>query len=152
MKKLVSVILLLGVFVITARTQTTGSETELSTIVQPELTFPLGADASIYGIGGGASARLVYPIGLLEVGLGVGYGFFPLQVLPEFGLTRSVSTANIGLSFGVSYPVLERLSLGLHAGGGYYAALFNEDNPVWGDATDPSPVASDRRAPRASRG
>jgi tetratricopeptide (TPR) repeat protein len=109
------------------------SDSRFAIQLTPGATIPLGGDASIFSIGGGASliAQFILPtLPFLAIEGGAGYSLAPVKVAPG----EAVSQANLSIispraGLGFTTELLPRLRLGAHAHGGWYFAFANVDNP-----------------------
>jgi tetratricopeptide (TPR) repeat protein len=99
----------------------------------PAATIPIGSDASVLSIGGGAVllGRLAIPgFPYLGAELGAGYSLAPVKVASGKSVPSAllnVISGRIGVSF--RYPVLPKLFAGAYVHGGYYYGFLNVDTP-----------------------
>lgn len=100
-----------------------GAAPTWSVSVSPEFSIPLGADADIFGLGGGTalSATLRFPsLPLLYAGAGVGYSFMSSKAPGT-----SLSVVDFGASAGLQLQISRPLTLRVGGEGGYFVAALN---------------------------
>lgn len=99
----------------------------------PAATIPIGSDASVLSLGGGATllGRLAMPgFPYLGAEIGAGYSISPVKVASGKTVPSAllnVVSGRLGLSF--RYPVLPKLLVGAYVQGGYYYGFLNVDIP-----------------------
>jgi hypothetical protein len=90
--------------------------------VTPSLSIPLGEDATLYSLGGGASLRgeLKFPfLSLLSVQGEFGYGLILLKA------PTSLSLLSVGGGIGIGFDIFPSLGLAARGGDGYFYGLVN---------------------------
>jgi TolA-binding protein len=99
------------------------SATSWSFSVAPEFTLPLGSDAEVFGLGGGAAlaATLRIPsLPLLYTGANFGYSFLSSKA-PD----TSLSVVDLGARVGLNLQLSRALTLRAVGEGGYFYAAMN---------------------------
>lgn len=110
----------------------------LSVSLTPDFSIPLGADASVFGLGGGITISGQYRLPflpLLFLGAGLGYSYTPLQA------ATSLSMVHAGLHGGLRWDILDNFSLRAFGSAGYSYNFLNDSSgsgatPFVGVGTD----------------
>jgi hypothetical protein len=104
-------------------TKAPGALSGFSATLSPVGFVPLGADATLFGFGGGSDAAVSWRIPALpslSVGAGGGYLFLPSS-LP----TDTVSAAHVAANAAWNFQVSQKLSIKAAGEGGWYFAALN---------------------------
>ncbi len=126
-----------------AQNKSNDVDAPLAFYLRPTMSLPLGADAQLYSPGGGTSFGAAYTVTRqLYLGLEGAYDYFGVKVLPDFGFQRSVSSVYLALLAGLALRPLPSLQLEASVGGGYFGAVYNQDNPLWAASADTAPISS----------
>lgn len=102
---------------------------QISLSVLPSVGLPLGADSALYSVGGGGTVAAELRPGaarLLMAGIEAGYSFVPLEV------TTSLSLICGGARAGLSWDVMQWLTIYANAGGGGFFGFLNDGSGTRG--------------------
>ena len=106
--------------------------------VVPQVSIPLGSDASLFPLGGGADISATYRIPsmpLVFLGGELGYSFMSTNAV-----ATSLSVFDLGAQAGVHFQMTRALSARLYGEGGYFLVTMNQSgspvnfNPFFGGA------------------
>ncbi len=128
-KKGIALVLILAVCAHASFGQEERTDTTLSLHLKPGVSFPIGRDVDVFGIGGGISLIVRLPlISLFSLDAAAGYSIAPLNVAPGEQVDSahlSLISPRLGLS--ITYELFSRFFVESYVQGGYYFASLNVD-------------------------
>ena len=119
---IMSILLTNGLLLSAQQKSPPGSASLLSFSVTPNFSIPMGGDASVFGVGGGAVLSGEYRLPALPIvflGGSVGYSFVPLKSV------TSLSLMQVSMDAGLRFDLLPKLILRARGSGGYAFGLLN---------------------------